>query len=602
MTSERPQTEPATGADHALRVVESMTSGVVTLDPEGRVTAINQRAARIIGVDRDGIMGQSLVAVLLEDPANEHLTDTIVEASYDSTGRYHRQVELHQGERRRTLDLRASLLRDADGAMAGVVLVIDDVTETAILRASEQRLAEELRVRNDKLTEAYRGLEEKTRTIADTRRRVRRFGVAALAVALIVAGGAGWYAWTADAPPARPRPVAGTPGEAPGLTVQPRRLRQTVAISGTIEPGKVVEVTAPFAGAILARDFVYGARVEQGQELLRIDGGDVERDRRKAVAAAMNARQKLDDLINWERGNEVQRARRQLAQVRQSLERAEQQMQTAAELLKRGIIARQEHDSLVQQQRQMQLQVFSSEQDLAATLRKGSPDQVEIARLDLATANEQLAELTRKLAGAHILAPVAGVALRPRVPAGGSGGGGAEGAAGRELAVGGRVEQGRTILEIGDLSFLAVRGQVDEVDVGRVRPGLAVNVTSAGFGGRALPGQVEAVSSQASAERSGRSARPRFDVLIAVRDLPEAERQRLRIGMSAAVEIVLYENPAAILLPPDRIRRGPQGPVARVRRAGQGEPQDAPLTLGISMPEGIEVTAGLAPGDVVVAP
>ena len=51
-----------------------------------------------------------------------------------------------------------------------------------------------------------------------------------------------------------------------------------------------------------------------------------------------------------------------------------------------------------------------------------------------------------------------------------------------------------------------------------------------------------------------------------------------------------------------RIRRGPQGPMARVRRGGQGEPETVALTLGVSMPEGIEVTAGLSPGDVVLAP
>lgn len=592
---------PRAGAEHALRVVESMTSGVVTLDPEGRVTAINQHAARIVGVDHDAIMGQSLVAILLEDPANEHLTDTIVEASYDATGRYHRQVELHQGDRRRILDLRASLLRDGSDAVSGVVLVIDDVTETALLRASEQRLAEELRVRNEKLTDAYRGLEEKTQTIAETRRRIRRYGLAGLVLAVAIAGGAGWYAWTAGAPPNLPRAAAaGAPGEAPGLTVTPRPLRQTVGITGTIEPGKVVEVTAPFAGEILARDFVYGARVTEGQELLRLDGGDIERERRKAVAGTMTARQKLGELLDWERGNEVQRARRQLAQNRQNLERIQQQLQTASDLLKRGIIARQEHDSLVQQQRQMELQVFSSEQDLAATIRKGSADQVTIARLELATAEEKLEELTGQLADARIVAPVSGVALRPRAPATAAGGGDA--AAGRELAIGARVEKGRTILEIGDLSFLSVRGQVDEIDVGRVRPGLPVRVTSAGFGGRPLTGEVEAVSSQATVERGGRTQRARFDVLVTIRDLPPEVRDRLRIGMSAMLDIVLYENPTAILLPPDRIRRGPQGPMARVRRGGQGEPEPVALTLGVSMPEGIEVTAGLSPGDVVLAP
>lgn len=593
------RTEPANqGTDHALRVIESMTSGVVTLDAQGQVTAVNQRAAQIIGMEPARLMGESLVAVLLEDPSNEHLTDAIVEASYDESGTYHREEEFHSGGRTRVLSLRANLLRGADGTTGGVVLIIDDITETALLRASEQRLTAELRTRNDTLTEAYRGLEEKTQSLDQAKRRLRGLGIIAIAMALLVVGGAAFYAWTSVAPPEIRRPAATAAAAPAGFVVSPRPLRQTTTVTGTIEPGKVVEVTAPFAGEVLARDFVYGARVREGQELLRLDAAELERERRKSIVATMNAQQKVDELVAWERGAEVQRARRQLAQSRQSLERSQQQLATATELLNRGIIAKQEHDSLKQQVSQSELQVFSSEQDLAATLRKGSEEQIKIARLELASVQEKLHDLTRQVSQASILAPVSGVALRPRAaaPSGGEGGGGP----GRDISVGGRVEQGRTLLEIGDLTSLSVRGQVDEIDVGRVRPGLPVVVQGAGFGGQPLRGEVAAVSSQANIERSGRTPRARFDVLVSIHDLPEAARQYLRIGMSATLEIVLYENPSALIVPPDLIRRTPQGPRLQVRKGGQGDPQEVTPTLGVSLPQGVEVTAGLAAGDEIL--
>jgi HlyD family secretion protein len=592
-------TPPEPKAEHALRVVESMTSGVVTLDAEGRVTAINRRAAQIVGRETAELMGESLIAILLEDPSNEQFSDAIVEASYDASGRYHRQVEWHSGGRTRTLDLRANLLRGAGGAVDGVILVIDDVTETALLRASELRLTEELRTRNDSLTEAYRGLEDRTRSLQQARRRLRVFGAAALGTAVLVVGGAAFYAWTATAPPGRPRTAAAgqAPGGTPGFVAAARPLRQTTNVSGVIEPGQVVEITAPFAGQVLARDFVYGSKVEQGQELLRLDGAEIERERRKSQVATMAARQKLAELVDWEIGNDVQRARRQVAQARQNLERLQQQVQTAGDLLRRGIIARQEQDSLQQQLRQQELQVFSSEQDLAATLRKGSPDQVTAARLELASTEEKLQDQMRQLAAAHILAPVSGVALRPRAPSTAGG----DGAGSRDVTVGGRVDQGRTLLEIGDLTTLAIRSQVDEVDVARVRPGLPVTVRGAGFGNQPLAGEVTAVSSQANADRAGgRAPRPRFDVVVTIRNLPEPVRQNLRIGMSATVEIVIYENPTAILVPQDLIQRGPAGLRLRVRKGGTGEPQDVEVRLGVSLPQGVEVLAGLSPGDEVL--
>jgi endonuclease/exonuclease/phosphatase family metal-dependent hydrolase/multidrug efflux pump subunit AcrA (membrane-fusion protein) len=338
--------------------------------------------------------------------------------------------------------------------------------------------------------------------------------------------------------------------------------------SGVIEPGRGRD-HRPLRRQVLARDFVYGSKVEQGQELLRLDGAEIERERRKSQVATMAARQKLAELVDWEIGNDVQRARRQVAQARQNLERLQQQVQTAGDLLRRGIIARQEQDSLQQQLRQQELQVFSSEQDLAATLRKGSPDQVTAARLELASTEEKLQDQMRQLAAAHILAPVSGVALRPRAPSTAGG----DGAGSRDVTVGGRVDQGRTLLEIGDLTTLAIRSQVDEVDVARVRPGLPVTVRGAGFGNQPLAGEVTAVSSQANADRAGgRAPRPRFDVVVTIRNLPEPVRQNLRIGMSATVEIVIYENPTAILVPQDLVQRGPAGLRLRVRKGGTGEP------------------------------
>ncbi|MGE0719697.1 MAG: PAS domain S-box protein [Alphaproteobacteria bacterium] len=595
-TPTRPQ------AEHALRVVESMTSGVVTLDAGGRVTAFNQRAAEITGIDAAKIVGESLVAAFLEDPHNEHLADVVVEASYDETSRYHRQVDYHRDGQRLVLDLRASLLHDASGAAAGVVLVIDDITETALLRESEQKLADELRTRNATLTEAYRNLEDKGRSLDTATRRLRTLGMVAIAMALVVVGAAAYYAWTSVVPPAPTRVAAPAGAAAGGVVVAPRPLRQSVTVTGTIEPGKVVEVTAPFAGGILSRNFVYGARIEQGQEILRLDIADIERERRTAMVAAMNARQKVEDLRAWERGTEVQRARRQLAQTRQNLERAQQQLQTAGELLAKGIIAKQEFDSLQQQRAQQELQLFSSEQDLAATIRKGSEEQITIARLEAANAEEKLANFERQIAAARILAPVSGVALRPRAAAQAGGAGGDSGSAGRELAVGTRVEQGRTLLEIGDLATLSVRGQVDEIDVSRVKPGLAVGVQGSGFGGHALRGRVAAVSSQANVSGSGRSARARFDVLVTIEEVPPAVRENLRIGMSAALDVVIYEKSQAIVVPPDMIRRGPDGPRMKVRKGAQGEPQEVAVTLGVSLPQGVEIVAGLAPGDEVMRP
>ncbi|MCC7276331.1 MAG: PAS domain S-box protein [Alphaproteobacteria bacterium] len=591
--------QPWSTGEHALHVVESMTSGVVTLDGQGRVTSFNHRAQEITGIESRRILGESLVAFLLEDPSNEHLADVIVEAGYDDTGRYYRQADFHRDGRRRVLDLRASLLRDDNAAAVGVVLVIDDVTETALLRAAEAQLAGELKTQNAALADAYRTLEEKNRSLDQVTRRVQLLRVAAVLMALAVFGGAAFYAWTAIDAPTRSRPAATAAAAPSGFVARTQPVRQTVGITGTIEPGQVVEVTAPFAGRVLERSFEYGSRIERGRTLVVLDASEIERERRNAMVTAMKTRDRVAELEGWERGNEVQRARRQLALARQNLERAQQQLQTAVELLGRGIIAKQEHDSLLQQLRQQEQQVFASEQDLAATLRKGADDQITMARLELSNAEEKHRDLSKQVGAARILAPVSGVALKPRAATTtGSGG-----AADRDIAVGARIEQGRTILEIGDLSSLSVRGQLDEIDVGRVRVGLPVAVSAPGIMAQPLAGRVAAVSSQATTERtSSRAAKARFDVQVRIDEIPEGARESLRIGMSSVLDIIIYENKAAIVIPPDLVRRGAEGARLRVRKGAQGEPRDVIVTLGPALPQGIEITGGLAAGDEVLPP
>ena len=46
----------------------------------------------------------------------------------------------------------------------------------------------------------------------------------------------------------------------------------------------------------------------------------------------------------------------------------------------------------------------------------------------------------------------------------------------------------------------------------------------------------------------------------------------------------------------------PQGPRLKVRKGGQGEPLEVMPALGVSLPQGVEIAAGLSAGDEVMRP
>jgi hypothetical protein len=124
-----------------------------------------------------------------------------------------------------------------------------------------------------------------------------------------------------------------------------------------------------------------------------------------------------------------------------------------------------------------------------------------------------------------------------------------------------------------------------------------VSVSGDAFSEFTLTGEVTGVAAQASSE-PGRSGLPSFAVTVHIRGVTAEQRARLAVGMSANLSIVTYDNPEAVVLPPEAVREGAEGRVVRVRQGGAV--REVPVTIGISTPEGVEVRGALSAGDVVL--
>ena len=113
--------------------VESLKSGLLTTDLEGRVTSFNQEAMRITGLTRGEALGRDLEEVLpgvgkLRAAATASDPDTRARMPYAGPeGR-----ALHLG-------LGAYALRDASGAAEGEVVIFQDVTEVVAMERELRR-------------------------------------------------------------------------------------------------------------------------------------------------------------------------------------------------------------------------------------------------------------------------------------------------------------------------------------------------------------------------------------------------------------------------------------------------------------------------------
>lgn len=111
-------------------VLSSVTSGVVGLDPEGRVTFVNRSAMRLLDWEEEQQSLALAVAVPEFGPLYEVLTTTAQEATQQ-------EIKVSRQGRMENLLVRMATRRTDDGRLEGYVVAFDDVTDLV----SAQRMA-----------------------------------------------------------------------------------------------------------------------------------------------------------------------------------------------------------------------------------------------------------------------------------------------------------------------------------------------------------------------------------------------------------------------------------------------------------------------------
>jgi multidrug efflux pump subunit AcrA (membrane-fusion protein) len=371
------------------------------------------------------------------------------------------------------------------------------------------------------------------------------------------------------------------------LAVKPDALVHQIGLVGKIEPDTTLILTAPFDGNVQANLVEQGQRVDAGQVLLRMDPALLEVQLRDALSAQLKARRTVQDMQNWDNSPTVSRARRSLRTAQMSAGNTQRKLTESENLFQRGIIPRNELDDLKQQTQQQQLDLIAARDELQQALDQGKGEYRQIADMELTNATVKYDALYQQLEGKEVKAPFSGIV----VPAPGSGNA-VQGAGNTNAPVqaGSKVSQGQVLFGLANIERLKIVAKVSELDINQLHQGQAVEVMGDGFDGERLSGSVSVVSGLAIAGDTQGSAQ--FPVTLSIPKLTPQQLQRVRLGMSARLTIVTYNNAQAIVIPsqaiqPDRTveyRPAMDKPVERVT-----------VTTGQSTPQGVEVF-GLKPG------
>ena len=112
---------------HLEILVRNVAAGVIAVDAAGRITGVNDSAARMLGVKWPDVLNQEIQAVL---PVTEHRRlEEAMAATRRSRGTVETHIHLILPDRVRYLLFKTTVLKDDQGEDHGLVMVIEDLTE-----------------------------------------------------------------------------------------------------------------------------------------------------------------------------------------------------------------------------------------------------------------------------------------------------------------------------------------------------------------------------------------------------------------------------------------------------------------------------------------
>ena len=232
-------------------ILNDMSGGVMTVDPDGCIGTFNPAASAILGIAGERAVGQPLAEVLLADEGMEDFMQAILDAVYGGEVNQQRVVRVTRDGAKKSLALTTSYLRVTEPGREenlGVIVIINDITEIRELQQAELRLAESLKEQHSELQDAYRKIEENNQILASTMQRARVATISTLCLFLV----AGAFAWDISGSPAPAQPVAvpESAGDAATLVVRPQPVVQTISLPGKLEPREEVHITSPISGKV----------------------------------------------------------------------------------------------------------------------------------------------------------------------------------------------------------------------------------------------------------------------------------------------------------------------------------------------------------------
>jgi HlyD family secretion protein len=409
-------------------------------------------------------------------------------------------------------------------------------------------------------------------------------------------------------------------------------LVDTVNASGRIEPKAEVEMRFETAGSVAEVLVERGQNVTAGAVLARLETEELELAVRRAEIDLAQSEAELAQLFEPDLAEEVEAAQAQVASAqaklakqlagpdREAIARAEAALSKAKIALQeaqwaydqvayKGDVGAMSQANALQQATldyeaaladyndavagpgetdiaEARASLAEARSALAKLLKEPSPAEVTAKQAAVDRARIDLAERQRELKKAELVAPRDGVILEVNIEPG-------------ERTFDEANDAAAVV--IADTSTYLLKMEVDEIDVGRIRPGQPAAITLDALTGQEFSGRVADVAPRPVKKDNAANAIVTYEVTITFDDIgPDSG---LRSGLTANAAIQTQQWPQVVVVPNRAIQidRASAEPVVFVEKLDeQGRPIRVEVELGSRNGSVTQVVAGLEEGDQVI--
>jgi len=292
-------------------------------------------------------------------------------------------------------------------------------------------------------------------------------------------------------------------------------------VSGNIEVTDA-EVSFKLGGVVERRPVSEGELVRAGAMVAALESSDLREEVALRHAEVRAARATLDELLAGSRPEEIAEAEASLDLARAQADRDRREYARRDSLYEKQVASEQSFDVARAAHRVSRARVRAAIERLTL-LRKGPRrEDIDEARAQLDRAEHALALTETRLGYATLLAPMSGVVLS------------------ENLEVGEYAAPGTPVVTIGDLENVWLRAYVNETDLGRVKVGHQVCVTTDTYSDKVYEGRLSFIASEAEfTPKSVQTTEERVKLVYRVKiEIPNPALE-LKPGMPADADILL---------------------------------------------------------------